>query len=162
MEFSSISTVGNSEDTLVLLFFLFSVSTSFPFCVSTTIIHLPLPTLFSPSMYHIFPTQQLFNRRLALVFLCAVGGKRGEWYWRNLHSKFQCSSQWTRPLIVNTRQRHDLNHKKDWDLWSRPSLTLDRWGPGYYGGAWGIGKLSPWPIWRKFLEIQIKIKLETH
>lgn len=78
MEFSSLSVIRNLEGFL-LLSFLFSLLSKFPFPSFSH--HHPLTYfLSSPHMFHIFPTQQVFNRQRALVFLCVEGGGSGEWY----------------------------------------------------------------------------------
>lgn len=77
MEFSSLSTVGNPEDSFspLLLFSAPQISLSVllppqpPPCYTHSLLS------FSPHQYHIFPTQQLFNRQLALVFCAAEGGR---------------------------------------------------------------------------------------
>lgn len=152
MEFSSLSVIRNRKGFLLLLF-LFFLLPKFPILRFSH--HHPLTYfLSSPHVYHFSPTQQIFNRQPALVFSCVERGRSGEWYWRNLPSKFQCSSQGIRPLILNTRQRRDSNLKIDWELQSGPSPTLGCGGPDYYGGGWGIGKQSSCSIWRKCLEMQ--------
>lgn len=111
MEFSSLSVIGNPE----IPFSSFSLfcSPKFPFCASTTITHLPtFSPLLLPHMYHMFSTQQLFNRQLPLVVLCAVRGA-GERYWRNL--------QWI-PMFQPGNKNLDSKYKAK--AWLKPQERL--------------------------------------
>lgn len=133
VEFSSLSTVGNPEDSL-FSFLLFSAPQ-----ISLSVLLPPPPPLptFSPlllsSLVSHISHSATIQQATCSGLLCSRRRER-EWYWRDLPSEFQCPSQRTRPLILNTRQRCNSNHKKDWDLWSEPSLTLRC--PGWYWLLW--------------------------
>lgn len=120
MKFFIFSKIGNPECSFHSSFSLFFSSNlyhHFMWCWALpSPLTYPILPSFSIHMNHLYPTQQLVNKKLTLVFLCVAGRGEGSRLEEIKTFKFLCSSKGTRTSIWNIRQRCESIHKKNWDL----------------------------------------------